>query len=158
MHTARKNTLSLVAAFLTVKFAADNSAAKKKRKLANSDKENKPAKGPKRTSPRAGAAAKAPEEASPMVQSAVKSSAKGKSGAVKSDSQGGSGDTSKRDALIGRCIKKDFETDSRVKAFTGWIIGLHNNKKWYGCIASPCCVVRYVTYTRMLHTQWQCGL
>ena len=143
---------------MTIKFAADTSAVKNKRKLATSDKENKPAKGPKRTSPRAGPAAKGSEGASPRVQSAVKSSAKGKSGAVKSDSQSGSGDTSKRDALIGRCIKKDFETDSGVKAFTGWIIGFHNNKKWYGCIASPCCVVRHVTYIRMLHTKWQCGL
>ncbi|DBA78417.1 TPA: hypothetical protein ACH3X2_007913 [Trebouxia sp. C0005] len=37
----------------------------------------------------------------------------------------------KRDPWIGRRIKKDFETDSGLKAYAGWIIGRHAAKKWY---------------------------
>ncbi|KAL0046964.1 hypothetical protein WJX82_003155 [Trebouxia sp. C0006] len=37
----------------------------------------------------------------------------------------------KRDPWIGRRIKKDFETDSGLKTYTGWIIGRHEAKKWY---------------------------
>ncbi len=36
----------------------------------------------------------------------------------------------KRDPWIGRRIKKDFETDSGLKTYTGWIIGRHEAKKW----------------------------
>ena len=36
----------------------------------------------------------------------------------------------KRDPLIGRCIKKDFETDKGVQTYTGWIIGKHESRKW----------------------------
>ena len=36
----------------------------------------------------------------------------------------------KRDALIGRCVKKDFETDDGLKTYTGWVIGKHPSKKW----------------------------
>lgn len=36
----------------------------------------------------------------------------------------------KRDPMIGRCIKKDFETDSGTKTYTGWIIGKHEKKAW----------------------------
>ncbi len=36
----------------------------------------------------------------------------------------------KRDLWIGRRIKKDFETDSGLKTYTGWIIGRHETKKW----------------------------
>ena len=105
---------------------AAGTAGAKKRQAAAADKENKPAKAPKRTTPRSGAASKGPGTGSPMVQSA------GKAGpnAVKPKGQTESNDAPQRDALIGRCIKKDFETDSGVKAFTGWIIGLHSNKKW----------------------------
>lgn len=78
------------------------------------------------TTPRAGAACKGPDTASPAVQSAAKAG----SSAVKTKDQSESSETPKRDALIGRCIKKDFETDNGVKAFTGWIVGLHSNKKW----------------------------
>lgn len=35
-----------------------------------------------------------------------------------------------RDPLIGRCIKKDFETNSGLKTYTGWIIGKHPSKSW----------------------------
>ena len=37
----------------------------------------------------------------------------------------------KRDPLIGRCVKKDFETESGVKNYTGWVIGKHPKKNWY---------------------------
>ena len=40
------------------------------------------------------------------------------------------GDQSKRDPLIGRCVKKDFETDAGLKTYTGWIIGKHESKNW----------------------------
>ena len=36
----------------------------------------------------------------------------------------------KKDPWIGRRIKKDFETDSGLKTYTGWIIGRHEAKKW----------------------------
>lgn len=36
----------------------------------------------------------------------------------------------KRDPWIGRRVKKDFETDSGLKTYTGWIIGRHEAKKW----------------------------
>ena len=35
-----------------------------------------------------------------------------------------------RDPWIGRRVKKDFETDSGLKTYTGWIIGRHEAKKW----------------------------
>lgn len=36
----------------------------------------------------------------------------------------------KRDPLIGRCVKKAFETDSGLKTYTGWVIGKHATKNW----------------------------
>lgn len=36
----------------------------------------------------------------------------------------------KRDPWIGRRIKKEFETDSGLKTYTGWIVGRHEAKKW----------------------------
>lgn len=35
-----------------------------------------------------------------------------------------------RDPMIGRCVKKDFETDKGLKTYTGWIIGKHATKPW----------------------------
>lgn len=35
-----------------------------------------------------------------------------------------------RDPMIGRCVKKDFETDKGVKTYTGWVIGKHATKPW----------------------------
>lgn len=35
-----------------------------------------------------------------------------------------------RDPLIGRHIKKDFETDTGLKTYTGWVIGKHEAKGW----------------------------
>ena len=36
----------------------------------------------------------------------------------------------RRDPFIGRCVKKDFETDDGLKTYTGWVIGKHPGKKW----------------------------
>lgn len=35
-----------------------------------------------------------------------------------------------RDPMIGRCVKKDFETDKGLKTYTGWVIGQHATKPW----------------------------
>ena len=35
-----------------------------------------------------------------------------------------------RDSMIGRCVKKDFETDTGLKTYTGWVIGKHATKPW----------------------------
>ena len=35
-----------------------------------------------------------------------------------------------RDELIGRCVKKAFQTDSGLNTYTGWVIGKHATKNW----------------------------
>ena len=35
-----------------------------------------------------------------------------------------------RDPMIGRCVKKDFETKKGLKTYTGWVIGKHATKPW----------------------------
>ena len=52
-----------------------------------------------------------------------------KSGSANAEKQQSGAD--KRDPLIGRCVKKDFETDNGTQTYTGWIIGKHETKKWY---------------------------
>lgn len=59
----------------------------------------------------------------------VKSATKGRPMAAVAD-EAEAGSQGKRDALIGRCVRKDFETDSGVKAYSGWVIGVHKHKKW----------------------------
>ena len=35
-----------------------------------------------------------------------------------------------RNPMIGRCVKKDFETEKGLNTYTGWIIGKHASKPW----------------------------
>ncbi|KAL3147456.1 hypothetical protein ABBQ38_014514 [Trebouxia sp. C0009 RCD-2024] len=37
----------------------------------------------------------------------------------------------KQDPLIGRCVKKAFDTENGSKTYTGWVIGKHATKNWY---------------------------
>ena len=87
-----------------------NSAAAKNKRASVPNKQTKAAKGSSKSTPKAAPAEKA-----------------------------GTSSQDNRDSLIGRCVKKDFETDSGVKAYAGWVIGVHSKKKWYACSDLAAC-------------------
>lgn len=103
----------------SVKRSSSRLSAEKKKK-GSGDKEN--TKGPPA------------EEASHMAEKEPHSRVAEAKGVTPSQVLTGgkkkTGEQGKRDALIGRCIKKDFETDDGLKTYTGWIIGKHESKNW----------------------------
>lgn len=85
-------------------------------------------------------AVKEPHSRVDEAQGSKKNSPTGAASSKKNKKAG----SDKRDPLIGRCVKKAFDTENGSRTYTGWVIGKHATKNWWGTpVTAPFTVIAW---------------